>query len=64
MSSQKVTSRKRVPALAGKDGVSVIVRFKPSLITLLDDWIAAPHEPEPPSRPEAIRRLLEEALKG
>jgi hypothetical protein len=64
MSSQKVTSRKPGLAPAAKGGVPVIVRLKPPLLTLLDDWIAAQPEPELPSRPQAIRRLLEKGLKG
>jgi hypothetical protein len=37
------------------------VRMQPELLRLLDDWRRA--EEDPPSRPDAIRRLVEFALK-
>jgi hypothetical protein len=39
----------------------IMVRLLPAPLESLDAWIAAQPEPQP-SRPEAIRRLLAEAL--
>ena len=39
----------------------ILVRMPPRCINALDKWIAAQPEPKP-SRPAAIRRLLEKAL--
>jgi hypothetical protein len=39
------------------------VRVQPPQLTALDEWIAAQPEPKP-SRPEAIRRLLDARLAG
>ena len=39
------------------------VRVQPKELSSLDCWIAAQADPKP-SRPEAIRRLLEKALHG
>ncbi len=39
----------------------VMVRMPHAAIDVLDDWIAAQPDPKP-SRPEAIRRLVEKAL--
>jgi hypothetical protein len=57
MLSQK---KKRGPAPTGK-GMLIGVRFQPSDLARLDGWIAEQSDPAP-SRPEAIRRLLEKAL--
>jgi hypothetical protein len=40
-----------------------MLRLDPANLSALDDWIAAHPEPRP-TRPEAIRRLLVEALAG
>jgi metal-responsive CopG/Arc/MetJ family transcriptional regulator len=40
----------------------VQVRIQPDLLALIDQWIEAQPDPKP-SRPEAIRRLVEQALK-
>lgn len=37
-----------------------MVRLQPDHLALLDRWIA--EQPEPMSRPEAMRRLLQDAL--
>ena len=37
-----------------------MLRMHPPLLTNIDDW--ASHQPDRPSRPEAIRRLIEQAL--
>ncbi|TPG13164.1 hypothetical protein EAH84_07125 [Sphingomonas oligophenolica] len=42
-------------------GTPVMVRLQPDQLGALDQWIAN-HETAP-SRPEAIRQLLEQALK-
>jgi hypothetical protein len=39
-----------------------MLRLHPPLLTNLDDWIGS--QQSRPSRPEAIRRLLEQALAG
>jgi hypothetical protein len=54
-----ITQKKRGPPATGK-GELVGVRIQPKLMQGLDRWIAD-HKPRP-SRPEAIRRLLEQAL--
>jgi len=38
-----------------------MLRLDPANLSALDDWISAQPEPRP-SRPEAIRRILAEAL--
>jgi Arc/MetJ-type ribon-helix-helix transcriptional regulator len=43
------------------DATPISVRLPPSDLASLDAWISARPEPRP-SRPEAIRRLLAEAL--
>src|SRR5437763_189045 len=52
--------RRRGPAPTGV-GTLVGVRLLPPNLSALDSWIAIQPEPRP-SRPEAIRRLLAEAL--
>lgn len=42
-------------------GHLVAVRFAPELLKKLDAWIARREDPKP-SRPEAIRRLVQERL--
>jgi hypothetical protein len=63
MDTQTLISKKRRgPAPTGQ-GLPVIVRLHAPLLDPLDAWVAAQPDPKP-SRPEAIRRLLEKALKG
>lgn len=52
--------KKRGPAPTGK-GQQVVVRMQPDRLAALDDWIAM--QPDQPTRPEAVRRLLEKALR-
>jgi hypothetical protein len=52
--------KKPGPEPTGK-GLLLGVRVQPPLVELIDAWIAAQPEPRP-SRPEAIRRLVEKAL--
>jgi len=52
--------KKRGPAPTGV-GTLIGVRFSPPNLSALDAWIASQPEPRP-SRPEAIRRLVERGL--
>ena len=51
--------KKRGPPATGK-GEPILVRLQPAQLAALDAWIA--HQGAQLSRPEAIRRLLEQAL--
>jgi hypothetical protein len=56
-----VISRKRKgPAPTGK-GTPIMLRLQPDQLAKLDEWIAA--QSPPPSRPEAIRKILGGVLK-
>jgi len=44
------------------DATPVNTRFPPAELRALDAWIAGQPAPKP-SRPEAVRRLVEQALK-
>lgn len=44
------------------DSISQHLRLPPDLARMIDEWIAKQPEPRP-SRPEAIRRLLAQALQ-
>jgi hypothetical protein len=44
------------------DSTSINVRLAPDALTSLDKWIAG--QPDAPSRPEAIRRIVAEKLPG
>jgi hypothetical protein len=48
------------PAPTGK-GLLIGVRLQPQQLAKLDAWIAAQSNPKP-SRPEALRRLVDKAL--
>jgi len=62
MAKQTVQPRKRRgPTPTGK-GEPVQVRIQPALMSALDAWITEQHDL--PSRPEAIRRLIELGLKA
>ena len=62
MSRQPTAIRKkRGPPPTGK-GEPILVRLQPVPLAELDSWIARQHDQ--PSRPEAIRRLVERALTG
>ncbi|MPZ38488.1 MAG: hypothetical protein GEU95_10530 [Rhizobiales bacterium] len=52
--------KKPGPKPTGK-GHTVGVRLQPPLLKVLDRWIAEQSKPRP-SRPEAVRRLIEKAL--
>jgi hypothetical protein len=60
MSKQTVLSQKRRgPAPTGK-GTLIGVRLQPPELSELDDWAA--RQSDTPSRPEALRRLMEYGL--
>ena len=62
MPRQSVISRKRRgPPPTGK-GEPILVRLQPALLSKLDEWIT--NSDSPLTRPEAIRRLIEFALKA
>jgi len=54
--SRKGRGRPRV------DATPVNTRFPPTELRVLDAWIAGQPAPKP-SRPEAVRRLVEQALR-
>jgi hypothetical protein len=56
-----ISKKKRGPPPTGK-GEPVVVRIQPALLATLDGWIGK-QKPPFPSRPEAIRRIVEQALK-
>ena len=56
-----IPQKKRGPPATGK-GEPLMVRLQPSPLAALDAWIA--RQDDEPSRPEAIRRLVEQALAG
>jgi hypothetical protein len=56
-----IPRKKRGPAPTGK-GEPIMVRVQPPLLEKIDAWSA--DQNDQPSRPEAIRRLTEQALKG
>jgi hypothetical protein len=49
-------------AKKGNVGKSVLVRFRPELLEALDAWCA--ERLTRPSRPEAVRRIVEAGLKA
>lgn len=53
--------KRRGPAPTGK-GVQIGVRLQPAQLTALDAWIA--RQAEPPSRAEAMRRMVAAFLDG
>ena len=59
---EKVLEKKRGRPSIGK-GLQFNSSFRPELAARIDAWIAAQPEPQP-SRPEAIRRLVELGLKA
>lgn len=55
------TPKKRGRPSTGGRKPGVMVRLTDGEIAALDAWIAA--QPDAPTRPEAIRRLIESALR-
>jgi len=60
-STRDNTKKARKPR-AKTTGALLGVRLQPNQLAALDAWIAA--QPEPVSRPEAVRRLVERGLKA
>jgi len=54
-----ISKKKRGPPATGK-GTPIMVRLQPSPLAKLDQWIR--DQDDQPSRPEAIRRLVELGL--
>jgi hypothetical protein len=57
-----IPKKKRGPPATGK-GEPVVVRMHPPQLKALDEWISTQKSPFP-SRPEAVRRLVETALSS
>ncbi len=57
-----IPEKKRGPPATGK-GEPIVVRMHPPMLATLDEWIAKQDQPFP-SRPEAVRRLVEIGLKA
>jgi hypothetical protein len=55
--------RKRRGPLPTGQGFPIQVRLQPVQLAVLDAWIAKQPDPKP-SRPEAIRRLVEKAIRA
>ncbi len=55
-----ISRKRRGPAPTGQ-GVPVLVRLHPEQLAALDAWIES--QPDAPSRPEAVRRILAAGLK-
>jgi hypothetical protein len=62
MARQSVISRKRRGPLPTGKGEPILVRIQPPLLESLDAWISQQNASF--TRPEAIRRLIEFALKA
>lgn len=56
-----ITRKKRGPPATGK-GTLVGVRLQPDDLSAVDNWIA--EQDKASTRPEAIRTLMRQALKG
>ena len=56
----KTQKKKPGPPATGK-GAPILVRLQPPDLARLDDWIFAQADPKP-TRPEAVRRLVEKGL--
>jgi hypothetical protein len=57
-----ISKKKRGPPPTGK-GTPILVRLQPPILAAVDEW-AAQQENKPPSRPEAIRRMIEQVLSA
>ena len=57
-----ITQKKRGPPATGK-GELIGVRLQPEILQPLDQWIADQHDPQP-TRPEAVRKALQDWLTG
>jgi hypothetical protein len=56
-----IAKKKRGPPPTGK-GTPIVVRLQPPALAAVDEWLAQQHDC--PSRPEAIRRMIEQALSA
>jgi hypothetical protein len=54
-----LAKKKRGPPPTGK-GVQIVVRMQPDPLSALDRWVAK--QPDHPTRPEAVRRLVDLGL--
>jgi hypothetical protein len=61
-SNQDNTNLSTRKARPKQTGTFVGTRIQPELLKLLDDWRR--EQADVPTRPEALRRLAEEALRG
>jgi len=57
MTAEKKMRRKRPEA----PGTPVMTRLQPEQLAAVDSWID--EQPDKPSRPEAVRRLIDRGLK-
>ncbi|WP_426424890.1 hypothetical protein [Bradyrhizobium genosp. A] len=57
-----IAQKRRGPPATGK-GTPIVVRMQPDVLATLDGWIAR-QAPPFPTRPEAVRRLVELGLKA
>jgi hypothetical protein len=48
------------PKKENRIGVQIGMRWQPDILSAIDDWRR--EQPDLPSRPDAIRRLVEQAL--
>ena len=55
------STEKRARGRPRKDPIGVHVTFVPEKLSTIDAWISRQEDPKP-SRPEAIRRLVDQAL--
>jgi len=62
MKSISSAKKRKGPGRPRVDATPVNTRFPPDELRALDVWIAIQPSPKP-SRPEAVRRLVEQALK-
>ena len=58
---ETLISKKRRGPVPKEPTIPLLVRCSPALVDKLDRWIGK--QADEPTRPEAIRRLLERALK-
>jgi hypothetical protein len=57
-----VSTRDNRKRRAAQAGTLIGVRLQPDALAALDTWIAA--QPDAPSRPEAVRRLIEAGINA
>ena len=54
-----ISKKRKGPVPTGK-GTPILVRLQPDQLAALDAWIG--EQPENPTRPEAVRRILSDRL--